>query len=497
MGAWWKRGTTAGKQPPPKMRAVAYFRHSAQDRQENSVPIQREQVQKWATDHGVEIIREFADYGKSGLSTEHRDAFNDMIENWVKKRNDFQFLLVLDVSRWGRFQDTDLSATYSAECTKHGKKVVYTTIGMPKENDPLYTIYVGFERYRAAQFSRELSDKVFKGCAKISQQGYRAGGMPPYALHRVLLNEARQPVQILKPGERKSIQNQRVTLAPGDAHAVAVVTRIFDAFVRGTVEIEIAETLRKDRIPSPGGASWDAGKVRHILQNEMYTGTLVYNKTTQRLLAKTRPNPRDQWIRTPNAFNGIVSREVFDKAQAVFQERARRATRENMLARMKVHYEEHGFIKDSLIRADPLAPPPGAYIRCFGSLDAAFLSIFADVLENIRRHVKDQLSAAGTKLEECEDFLVLNGCLTVLIQPSVPVPYGCRTYWSFRPDRRTEIDITLGVPLSNSGRFDVLGYLAFPRLMTRERCIRLSSASDSRIEMSGHNGLDFIKELAR
>lgn len=45
-------------------RAVAYYRHSAQDRQENSIPIQREQVRKWAEKNGVEIIREFEDADK-------------------------------------------------------------------------------------------------------------------------------------------------------------------------------------------------------------------------------------------------------------------------------------------------------------------------------------------------------------------------------------------------------------------------------------------------
>jgi len=244
MQEWWKRTKPADRAGPAKNRAVAYYRHSAQDRQENSIPIQREQVQKWAAEHGLEIIKEFADHGKSGLSTEHRDAFNDMIENWVKKRDDFEYVLVLDVSRWGRFQDTDLSAVHSAECTKHGKKVIYTTIGIPKKDDPLYSIYVGFERFRAAQYSRELSEKVFRGCVKVSQQGFRAGGAPPYGLHRLLLNEARRPVQVLNPGERKSIQNQRVTLAPGDEVQMAVVRRILQSFVDGAEEAKIAEALK-------------------------------------------------------------------------------------------------------------------------------------------------------------------------------------------------------------------------------------------------------------
>jgi len=145
-----------------------------------------------------------------------------MIENWVKKRHDFEFVLVLDVSRWGRFQDIDLSAVYCSECKKHGKQVVFTTIGIPKKDDPLYPIYLAFERYRAAQYSRELSDKVFKGCVKVAQQGYRPGGPPPFAFHRMMLNEQKKPDRILQPGQRKAIQNGRVVLVPGNLEHVAV-----------------------------------------------------------------------------------------------------------------------------------------------------------------------------------------------------------------------------------------------------------------------------------
>jgi DNA invertase Pin-like site-specific DNA recombinase len=62
---WWKKQVTE-----IKARAVAYYRHSAEDRQENSIPIQREQIKKFAKEHGIEIIDEFQDAGKSGLSTE-------------------------------------------------------------------------------------------------------------------------------------------------------------------------------------------------------------------------------------------------------------------------------------------------------------------------------------------------------------------------------------------------------------------------------------------
>lgn len=98
---WWAREPASTTPATPRFRAVAYYRHSAQDRQENSVAIQQEQVRKWAEENGVEIIHEFADRGKSGLTAEGRDGFNDMMENWVTQRGDFEFVLCLDVSRWG------------------------------------------------------------------------------------------------------------------------------------------------------------------------------------------------------------------------------------------------------------------------------------------------------------------------------------------------------------------------------------------------------------
>ena len=136
----WEAHNIQQDDTPRLIRAVAYYRHSAQDRQENSIPIQQDQVREWARSNGVEIIQEFADHGRSGLTAEGRPAFTEMMENWVKVRHDFQYILCLDVSRWGRFQDIDLSAQFSAECKRANKQVIYTTIGKPREDDPLYPV---------------------------------------------------------------------------------------------------------------------------------------------------------------------------------------------------------------------------------------------------------------------------------------------------------------------------------------------------------------------
>ncbi|MFH1109761.1 MAG: recombinase family protein [Planctomycetota bacterium] len=495
---WWVRENVSSEPPAPRFRAVAYYRHSAQDRQENSVSIQQEQVQQWARENGVDIVQEFADRGKSGLTAEGRDGFNDMMENWVKERRDFDFVLCLDVSRWGRFQDIDLSATYSAECKRHGKQVIYTTLGKPKPNDQLHQVYVQFERYRAAQYSRELSDKVFRGCIRIAQQGYWAGGKPPFALQRLLLDEVRKPVQKLATGQRKSIQNQRVTLALGDEVQVATVRRIFREFtetLRGMHEI--AAALNRDGTKSPGGGEWDRAKVRRILLNELYIGTLVYNRTTQKLKTPTLHNPRDQWIRTIGAFDPLVEQSVFDQAQRRLTQAALRYTPEFMLEQLRRIWEKHEFFRSSLLRADAAAPAPSTYAKHFASVDAAYQQVFREALQQVKQEVESQLRSLVQEVESYDDFLVLNRRFTVLIQPSVPVPHGYSQYWYFRPDMRGVVDITLGVPVSGPQGPEILGYLALPRLLVEDHGIRLFSSSESRLDMYGHTGLDIIFQLAR
>jgi DNA invertase Pin-like site-specific DNA recombinase len=487
------------QKPETKAKAVAYYRHSAEDRQENSIPIQREQIRKFAKEHGIKIIDEFQDAGKSGLSTEGRDGFNGMIEKVISDQ-DFQYVLALDVSRWGRFQDVDMSGHYRSLCRQYGKEVVYTSMGFSGLDDPMRYLLLSVEGFRAAAYSRELSDKVFKGCVKIAEQGFHAGGMPPYGLRRLLLDERRNPVQILEPGQRKSIQNQRVTLTPGEENQVKTIRRIFTDFVRkGRHPKEIASSLNQEGIPSPGNRKWSSQAIRSILTNELYIGTMVYNKTQQKLLSKTEKNPREQWIRTENAFATIVDLKLFDQAQAIFkkqqEEYLRRHSTEDMVSRLKSIYDKYGLItaRQISVRKDMLSP--GAYASKFYSLGMAFQKMFPEVMFRTTRNVVKMLEAMANTIERFGDYYVLDDTLSVLIQPSLPVPFGYHAFWAFRPDPRIEVDITLGIPLASGQNHDILGFLAFPRLLVDPHSIRLFSSSEGRLDLHGYTNLGLIEAL--
>jgi DNA invertase Pin-like site-specific DNA recombinase len=483
-------------------KAVAYYRHSAQDRQENSIAIQSEQVRQFATEHNLEIIHEFSDKGISGLSVEGRHAFNEMLNDYViGGMAEFDYVLVLDVSRWGRFQETDLSAYYTGLCAKYGKQVVYTTIGFPKDDGLLHGLHLSIERYRAASYSRELSVKVFKGCAKIASDGYWAGGSPPYGTQRLLLDEQRNPVRVLRPGEHKAIHNQRVILTLGEQHEVAAIQQIFDSFVNtGKDPEEIAADLCDAGIPSPGGGRWRKSGVSSVLKNPLYAGVMVWNKTSQKMKSPSRKNPRDEWILHPNAFEPIVPQEVFDLAQEIIhakeEVRLRRYSDEDMIEKLRGIHDKYGFVSGKLIAATHDALSPATYVSHFSSLDLAYQSMFTDEIAKRVAEVLDVLHETGAVIRLFDDVIVVDEAFSVRVEPVIPIRTGFEVYWPFHPHLRSEIDLTIGVPLSAPDEFEVLAYLALPRVMFRQK-LRLCSSNPQVFDLYTCRLPEFIDNMRR
>ncbi len=156
-----------------------------------------------------------------------------------------------------------------------------------------------------------------------------------------------------------------------------------------------------------------------------------------------------------------------------------------MLTRLRMLYERCGIVTAALLRHDSTTPGAGVYEGRFGSLPLAFQRLFAETLERTRHDVRKNIDAEVVVSEDYDDFLVLDRKLTVLIQPSVPVPNGYGQYWVFRPDRRPAVDITLGVPLAGVEDGRILGYFPFPRLLLKDAGIRLTNASVGHFALHG------------
>ncbi|PZF72595.1 recombinase family protein [Taibaiella soli] len=299
-------------------KAVAYYRHSAEDKQENSVALQRQHTEKFARDHNIEIIHEEVDEGKSGLLAT-RAGFENLFTYWIENPEapHFDYVLVYDVSRWGRFQDQDEAGHYVFLCKKRGKEVIYVSKGFPDvANQLISSLETSIQRYMAAEYSRQLSDKVFHGCVKVSKQGYSAGGIAVYGMARQLLDVNKKPIRMLSPGEHKQIANERVSFAPKNDETTKTVKEIFQLFVQERYSIStIALLLNQSGILSANGNQWDKSKIIKILTDEVYIGTRIYNRTWGRLKQKSHKNPRSEWVIVPNAFEPIIDEQMFGEAQ--------------------------------------------------------------------------------------------------------------------------------------------------------------------------------------
>lgn len=105
-------------------RAAIYVRMST-EHQQYSTENQSDIIREYAATRGIEIVRSFADAGKSGLRIAGRNALKELIDTVLGGGADFQSILVYDVSRWGRFQDADESAYYEYICKRAGITVHY------------------------------------------------------------------------------------------------------------------------------------------------------------------------------------------------------------------------------------------------------------------------------------------------------------------------------------------------------------------------------------
>jgi len=206
--------------------AAAYVRMST-EHQQYSTSNQMDVIREYAKRRELEINRVYSDEGKSGLNIQGRDSLAQMIQDVQTGNINFANILVYDVSRWGRFQDADESAYYEYICRKAGVAVHYCAEQFENDGSPVSTIVKGVKRAMAGEYSRELSSKVFQGACRLIQEGFKQGGTAGFGLRRMLIDQSRQQKGLLKMGEHKSIQTDRVILVRGPDEEVKIVRWIY------------------------------------------------------------------------------------------------------------------------------------------------------------------------------------------------------------------------------------------------------------------------------
>ena len=267
--------------------AAMYVRMST-DHQKYSTENQAQAINEYAQKKGLSIVRIYEDAGKSGLKITGRDALQKLISDVQSGNCDFSTILVLDVTRWGRFQDADESAYYEYICRRAGIDVQYVAEQFENDGSPVSTIVKGVKRAMAGEYSRELSCKVFAGQCRLIELGFRQGGPAGFGLRRVLVDEHGNHKGTLKTGEHKSLQTDRVILVPGPPDEVEIVRWIYKSFIEdGLQELDIAKQLNARGVPTDLGRNWSRSSVHQILINEKMTEeekTLLINEIVDYLI---------------------------------------------------------------------------------------------------------------------------------------------------------------------------------------------------------------------
>ena len=500
--------------PGSPLRAAQYVRMST-EHQQYSTENQGDKILEYAARRNLQIVRTYADEGKSGLRIDGREALQRLIRDVESGNIDFQVILVYDVSRWGRFQDADESAYYEYICRRAGIQVAYCAEQFENDGSPVSTIVKGVKRAMAGEYSRELSAKVFAGQCRLIELGYRQGGPAGYGLRRVLIDQAGQVKSELSRGEHKSLQTDRVVLAPGPEAEIDTVNQMFRWFINdGLVESQIAGRLNGMRVKTDLDRDWTRATVHQVLTNEKYVGANVYNRISFKLKKLRVQNPPEMWIRRDRAFDPIVPADVFYTAQGIIKARARRYSDEELLDRLRGLYQHRGYLSGLVIDEAEGLPSSTVYAHRFGSLVRAYQLVgftpdrdyrFLEINRALRRmhpqvvaQTERRIADLGGQVsrDPATELLNVNREFTAsIVLARCKSQHNGARRWKVRFDTSLQPDITVAVRLDEANQAAVDYYL-LPRLDMGAARISLFEHNPVELESYRFETLDYLYAMA-
>jgi DNA invertase Pin-like site-specific DNA recombinase len=461
--------------------AAQYVRMS-DETQQYSIDNQKAAIKEYAARHGFVIVRTYDDPGKSGVIAKKRLGLRDLLKDVVGGKAEYKVILVYDVSRWGRFPNCDEAAHYEFLCSSSGIPLHYCAEPFVNDGTATSTLLKALKRSMAAEYSRELSEKEFRGKSRIAQLGFWVGGNPAYGYRRLMLSASGTPRQILERGEQKGLKNDRVVLVPGPVEEVECVRSIFSMALQGESCRSIACDLNR-RGCTHFGRQWLHGAVYQILKNPMYSGHSVWNRTTTRMRSSRRSVPTQEWIAKSEAFQPIVDQQVCDRVQLLLRIRPILPLSSVILKKVRRLLKTKGYLSRAILEGAPGLPSSSSIRRMFGSYRrlyqkvgyrlSSFQELRSDRLNNsirLRRELIEMIrtlfpnDVAILRLpDRRRSVLLIDGQFIVSVLFCSPIRRRNKYVWLVEPNPAESSYLTLLCPVKRSHE-RVLGYFVFPHL---------------------------------
>lgn len=297
------------------MRTVIYARFSSTLQNARSTEDQIALCRERCVREGWDIVgvyRDEAISGAAGIGESDRPGLNTMLQH-VEAGGVDQVLA----------EATDRIARHQGDAFAIRERVTFAGARIFTLSDGEVTeITATFRGLMDAQFRKDLAAKVKRG-----QRGTLADG--------------RHPAGIAYGYRTANRLDERGHLIRGlreiDEDQAEIVRRIFREFAAGRSPRAIAEQLNADAIPAAqprsGNSSWwrastiygDRKRKNGILQNRLYVGTIVFNRTRKVIDPKTRKaliiaNPESDWQMADAPELRIISDDLWGAVQSMLGE---------------------------------------------------------------------------------------------------------------------------------------------------------------------------------
>jgi site-specific DNA recombinase len=284
-----------GRTVPPQ-RAAIYARFSSDRQRDRSIDDQVALCRAFAERNGWTVTSIYADYAASGSTVHRRPEFSRMLADAADHQ--FEFIIAEDIDRLARGE---------GDAPKLRQRLEFLGVELHTCADGRITkLHAGLKGLMSSLFLDNLIAHTKRGMAGVVRDGRHPGGKA-YGYRTI---EGR-------PGELEIVEEE-----------AAVVRRIFESYVKGYTPRQIAGDLNRDAVPPPrGGTTWRASTINGnkkrcngILQNELYTGVIVWNRmrmvrdpsTGKRV---SRPNEASAHQRVEAPHLRIIPAELFRGAQ--------------------------------------------------------------------------------------------------------------------------------------------------------------------------------------
>ena len=279
------------------MRVAIYARVSSerQAQKDLSIPAQVKALKRYALNRDWDVVAEYVDEAESARSA-NRPAFKEMITAAKDKTKPFDAILVWKLSRFARNRED--SVIYKSLLRRRQISVV--SMNEQVDESPAGSLLEGIIEVIDEFYSANLSQDTIRGMKENAARGFRNGGSVPFGYTREVLHVAGVPKSTLALDEKET----------------PIVARAFELASLGKGAKEVARILNAEGSKTRTRKSFSATGINHILRNEAYIGTLVWNRYSK-ISGIRRRRHDSEVVRIPDCHPPIVGRSVFEQVRSM------------------------------------------------------------------------------------------------------------------------------------------------------------------------------------